>query len=134
MPLNAMWIQCIVVVVFVALVSFGGDAAAKFFSRLVLMTNVAMTLPYMFLSGAFVAFKNNKKIVKPFQVYKNRAITWACTILVTFTVGFANFFTIIQPATQGNWTDTIWMMGGPLFFSIVAFLMYERYDRHVLKK
>ncbi|WP_147565214.1 glutamate/gamma-aminobutyrate family transporter YjeM [Clostridium tyrobutyricum] len=134
MPLNAMWIQCIVVVVFVALVSFGGDAAAKFFSRLVLMTNVAMTLPYMFLSGAFVAFKNNKKIVKPFQVYKNRAITWVCTILVTFTVGFANFFTIIQPATQGNWTDTIWMMGGPLFFSIVAFLMYERYDRHVLKK
>ncbi len=30
MPLNAMRVQCIIVVVFIALVSFGGDAAAKF--------------------------------------------------------------------------------------------------------
>lgn len=30
MPLNAMRVQCIIVMVFIALVSFGGDAAAKF--------------------------------------------------------------------------------------------------------
>jgi len=56
MPRNAMWIQCIVVIVMILLVFFGGDAAAKFFNKLVLMTNVAMTLPYMFISGAFNHF------------------------------------------------------------------------------
>ncbi|MCI1945204.1 glutamate/gamma-aminobutyrate family transporter YjeM [Clostridium luticellarii] len=129
MPINAMWIQCIVVVLFVALVSFGGDAAAQFFSRIVLMTNVAMTLPYIFLSGAFIAFKKKKEIEKPFEIYKSKASTWIATIVVTFTVGFANFFTIIQPAVDGDLQDTIWMIVGPLFFAAVALLMYARYDR-----
>ncbi|MEY8000128.1 glutamate/gamma-aminobutyrate family transporter YjeM [Clostridium sp. Mt-5] len=133
MPINAMWVQCITVIVFVALVSFGGDAAAKFFSRLVLMTNVAMTLPYMFLSGAFIAFKNKKEIVKPFEIYKSKSLTWICTILVTFTVGFANFFTIIEPATVGNLGDTIWMIAGPLFFTLVALAMYSRYEKKCSK-
>ncbi|HBC97969.1 MAG TPA: glutamate/gamma-aminobutyrate family transporter YjeM, partial [Clostridium sp.] len=134
MPINAMWVQCIVVVVFVALVSFGGAAAAKFFSRLVLMTNVAMTLPYIFLAGAFISFKKKKEIVKPFEVYKSKFSTWLCTILVTFTVGFANFFTIIEPAVDGNLTDTIWMIGGPLFFAIVAVAMYRRYEKKYIGK
>src|SRR5665648_324548 len=35
MPRNAMWIQCLAVIVMILLVSFGGDAAAKFSNKLV---------------------------------------------------------------------------------------------------
>ena len=129
MPRNAMWIQCVVVIAFILLVSFGGDAAAKFFNKLVLMTNVAMTLPYMFISGAFYAFKKNRDIQKPFEIFKSKGSALLWTVIVTFTVGFANFFTIIQPAMEGDLSSTLWSIGGPLFFAIVALLMYWNYER-----
>lgn len=133
MPSNAMWIQCIVVVVMILLLSFGGDAASKFFNKLVLMTNVAMTLPYVFISLAFIAFKKNKDIEKSFEIFKTyrSALVWG--IIVTFTVGFANFFTIIQPAIDGDLSSTIWSIAGPLFFAIVALLMYNRYEKKIDK-
>ena len=133
MPINAMWIQCIIVIVMIVLVAFGGDAAAAFFTKLVLMTNVAMTLPYMFLSLAFPKFKKNKDIEKPFEVYKTHKSAMIATVIVTFTVGFANFFTIIEPATRGDISSTIWMIAGPLFFSIVAIIMHNNYEKKIKK-
>ncbi|SHI20297.1 hypothetical protein SAMN02746098_03075 [Desulfosporosinus lacus DSM 15449] len=129
MPKNAMGVQYTVVVAMILLVSFGGEAAVKFFNKLVLMTNVAMTLPYMFISASFAAFKKNQTIKKPFKIFKSyhSALIW--TVMVTFTVGFANFFTIIQPAIDGDLSSTIWSIAGPLFFSIVALLRYTNYER-----
>ena len=47
---TAMWMQCLVwCVVFILLVSFGGDTASAFYNKLTLMANVSMTLPYLFL-------------------------------------------------------------------------------------
>ncbi len=132
MPKYAMKIQCIIVVAFILLVSFGGEGAAKFFTKLVLMTNVAMTLPYMFLSGAFASFKKKEHIKKPFLVFKSYKSALISSIIVTLTVGFANLFTIIEPATKGDIGDTIWMIVGPLVFSIVALVMHWRYERKVM--
>ncbi|WP_263628108.1 hypothetical protein [Clostridium bowmanii] len=44
----------------------------------------------MFISIAFIAFKKNKAIEKPFEVFKtyHSALVWG--IIDTFTVGFAN--------------------------------------------
>lgn len=131
MPINAMWVQCITVVVMILLVSFGGEGASQFFAKLVLMTNVAMTLPYMFLSGAFAAFKKKEEIEKPFEVYKSYKSSLIAAVVVTFTVGFANFFTIIEPATRGDMASTIWMIAGPLFFTVVALVMYNNYEKKV---
>ncbi len=50
MPANAMWMQCMLVCVFILLVSFGGDTASAFYNKLTLMANVSMTLPYLFLT------------------------------------------------------------------------------------
>ena len=130
MPRNAMIIQCAIVVVFIVLVSFGGDAAAKFFEKLTIMTNVAMTLPYMFLSIAFISFKKKDSIKKPFEVYKNKTVATIVAVIVTFTVGFANVFSIIQPALKkGDIASTLWSIAGPVFFSIVALVMYSRYEK-----
>ncbi len=130
MPVNAMWIQCILVVVFIALVSFGGKAAGAFFSKLILMTNVAMTIPYMFVAAAFVKFKSKKDIKRPFEVYKNKTVTLVATIVCVLTVAFANVSTILSPVMSGkNPQNTYWMIAGPLFFAIVALVMNSKYEK-----
>lgn len=128
-PQNAMWVQGITVCVMIGMVSFGGDAAAEFFAKLVLMTNVAMTLPYMFISGAFIGFKKKAEIEKPFVVYKSTKFAIVSTVIVTLTVGFANLFTIIEPAMNGDVTSTLYSIAGPLFFTAVANILYGNYER-----
>jgi amino acid transporter len=131
MPINAMWIQCIIVCVLILLIAFGGSSMAQFFNILVSMTNVAMTLPYMFIAAAFPAFKRKRDIKKSFEVFKtqNSAIIW--TVIILLTIGFANIFSIIQPALQGDMTTTFWSIAGPVIFAIVALLMYGRYEKKI---
>jgi len=132
MPQRAMWIQATIVCVMIALVSFGGENMSKFFDVLVAMTNVAMTLPYMFIAFAFAPFKKNKDIIKPFEIFKTDRSALVWTIIVMFTVGFANFFSIIQPALEGDFKTTIWSIAGPVFFAAVAWIMYLVYEKRYI--
>ncbi|KMT58873.1 inner membrane transporter YjeM [Listeria fleischmannii 1991] len=127
MPEFAMWMQCLLVVIIVLIVSFGGKSASAFYNTLTLMANVSMTLPYVFLAFAFPFFKNREGLERPFVVYKTKAITYIVTFIVVAIVGFSNIFTIIEPAMSGNYSDTIWMVVGPVFFAIIAMAIYENY-------
>lgn len=130
MPLNAMYIQGIIVSLLILFVSFGGENASAFFNTLINMTNVAMTIPYMFLAIAFPFFKKKTHIHKPFEVYKNYNIALAATIIVTCVIGFANIFSIIEPALiKNNVTDTIFAAAGPIIFSIIAYVLYRQYEK-----
>ena len=129
-PVHAMYIQAIIVIIFIIIVSFGGDSASAFFNKLVIMTTVAMTIPYMFLSFTFPFFKKRKDIEKPFEIYKGTGISIFASVIVTLVVGFANIFTIIEPAlAKGNWVDTLLSGGGPILFALIALLLYWNYDR-----
>lgn len=129
LPINAMWIQAAIVCIMIALVSFGGSSMAAFFNILVSMTNVAMTLPYMFIAIAFPYFKNKEEIKKPFVIYKTQGIANFWTWVVILTVGLANLFCIIQPAVEGDMQTTIWSVAGPIIFSVIAWLMYSNYEK-----
>lgn len=129
LPVNAMKVQAIIAIILILLVSFGGESAAKFFDKLVLMTNVAMTIPYLFISIAFISFKRKDEIEKPFVIYKNKTVAVVVACIVTAIVGFANVFSIIEPLTTGDYDKTLWMMAGPLFFGIVAIVLYSLYER-----
>ncbi len=129
LPVNAMRIQAIIAIVLILLVSFGGESAAKFFDKLVLMTNVAMTLPYLFISIAFISFKCKDSIEKPFVIFKNKMMAIVIAIIVTIVVAFANIFSIIEPITTGDYDKTLWMIAGPTFFSIVAIILFWLYER-----
>ena len=129
MPVNAMWIQAAVVCVMIALIAFGGSTMAAFFNILVSMTNVAMTIPYVFIALAFPYFRKRKEIHKPFIIIKKQ---WSVNLLawtVVLTIGLANFFSIIQPALEGDIQTTIWSVAGPIIFSVVAWLMYSNYEK-----
>ncbi|WP_330377573.1 glutamate/gamma-aminobutyrate family transporter YjeM [Cellulosilyticum ruminicola] len=133
MPFNAMMVQGGIVAVLILLVSFGGDNASAFFNKLVTMTNVAMTIPYMFLSIAFIFFKKKESIKKPFEIYKTSTGALVATIVVTVVVGMANIFSIIEPAMNGKLSDTIFAGGGPLLFALIAYLLYLRYEKNYLR-
>jgi amino acid transporter len=132
MPVNAMWVQAGVVCFMIALVAFGGSSMAAFFNILVSMTNVAMTLPYMFIAAAFPYFKKKTEIEKPFVVYKSLTAANVWTWIVVLTVGLANLFCIIQPAMEGDMQTTIWSVAGPIIFAAVAWFMYNRYEKKKL--
>ena len=134
MPKFALKVQAVVVVAFILLISMGGDTMTQFFNILVSMTNVAMTLPYMFISAAFIKFKKNKDIHKPFVIFKNDTVAIIFTVLVTAIVGFANFFTIIQPAMAGDIATTVWSILGPVLFTITALILHARYEKKQKQK
>ncbi|MGM0169720.1 hypothetical protein IGI39_004809 [Enterococcus sp. AZ135] len=131
LPVNAMKVQATIVIAIVALVSFGGSGAKYFFEVLVSMTNVSMTIPYMFLAIAFIGFKKKTEINKPFEIYKTQTTATIAVAIVTFVVGFANVFTIVQPAMQGDISGTIYSILGPVIFGIIALVMYRRYEKKV---
>ena len=134
MPSYAMWVQAGMVLVIIALISFGGKGAQEFYNVLTLMTNVAMTLPYLFLAGAFPAFKNKSELDHSFAIFKTQTSTYLVTGIVMVIVGFANVFTIIEPLfrAEPKMSDTFWMIGGPVIFSIIAFLLYKKYERKLV--
>lgn len=129
MPINAMFIQTTIVAVMVLFISMGGKSAKAFFEMLVLMTNVAMTLPYLFLAIAYISFRKKDSIAKPFIIFKNKAFAIFMGIVVTVVVGFANIFTIIEPAINDDYSSTIAMISGPLLFIIVALLIYSNGEK-----
>lgn len=135
MPESAMWAQCGLVCLFILLVSFGGDTASAFYNKLTLMANVSMTLPYLFLALAFPFFKAKTDLQRPFVIFKSRASTLVATIVVVLIVSFANIFTVIQPVIEANdWSSALWMVGGPIFFSLMAMGIYENYLRRIAKQ
>ncbi|MFC6169144.1 glutamate/gamma-aminobutyrate family transporter YjeM [Loigolactobacillus jiayinensis] len=132
-PINAMRIQAAIVIVIIFAVSFGGRGAKAFFDILVSMTNVSMTLPYMFIAFAFLGFKKKTTIKKPFTMYKSKFATYLGVGVVILSVGFANVFTIIEPAVNGDWAKTIYSIAGPALFGLVAWGLFQRYQHQASK-
>lgn len=96
------------------------------------MANVSMTLPYLLLIIAFPFFKSKAHLDRPFVIFKYRQSTLLATGVVLLVVTFATIFTIIQPdIDNGDWSSTLWMVGGPLFFSLLAWGIYESYRRRM---
>ena len=55
--------------------------------------------------------------------------------VVVLVVAFANIFTVIQPVIEANdWNSALWMVGGPIFFSLLAMAIYQNYCSRMANK
>ncbi|MEY8441280.1 glutamate/gamma-aminobutyrate family transporter YjeM [Lactobacillaceae bacterium 24-114] len=124
MPAFAMWAQAIIVSIIIFLVAFGGSAAANFYLILTDMGNVSTCAPYIFLVGAFPAFQR-KDIPRDFIAFKNRRWTTVLVWFVEIIVCLGILFTCIQPILDHDYQTAFWTAFGPIFFGIVALLMYN---------
>ncbi len=136
-PVNAIYVQAMVVIVMIALRAFGGQGAKEFFDQLINSTNVALTLPYVFISLSFYFFRKNTAITKPFVVFRTNSQALMATTIVTGLLIFANFFAIFGPVMQDNtadaWSETLVYLGGPVVFGAVAMIIYETGRRRQAK-
>lgn len=134
MPSNAMWYQAILVIVIILAISFGGSTAQAFYNILTLMGNVSTALPYLFLVGAYPFFNLNKNIEKPYLFFKNKALMWTVVSISFIVLTLSIIFTCVQPILDHQWNDAFWTIAGPIIFTIIAVILYKRYEMKHDKK
>jgi amino acid transporter len=143
-PKNAMKAQFLIVTfmillnMVISLINKG--AADKFFLVITNMSNIASSLPYVFIVFAYIKFKKNKAIVKPFVIMKNDhfaiGISWVAALMIIM----ADFFTIIEPIINylqtpteislgSVYSDIISMVAGPVIFSILGWWLIKNYKK-----
>ncbi|MEG0733293.1 MAG: glutamate/gamma-aminobutyrate family transporter YjeM, partial [Vagococcus sp.] len=64
-----------------------------------------------------------------FEIYKSPSFYKIAVFSVTFVVGFANVFTIINPSLNGKPQETFFSILGPVLFGVLAYVMYSRYEK-----
>lgn len=125
--INALKYQTIIVLIIFAIISFGGDNAQQFYELMLAMSNVAMTLPNVFIAYSFIKFKENDAIHKPFSMFKNMTQVKISVYTVCILVLSCILFTVVHPAiSNGDWLTTIMSIAGPLFFAILGNVLFMR--------
>ena len=132
-PACAMWIQALVVAIIIIGVSFGGSSAAQFYNILTLMGNVSTSVPYLYLIAAFPFFKAKTNLERPYVFYKKQTTANWVSCIAFLVVALAILFTFIQPVLERQYFDAFWTVAGPIFFTLVAFVLYWRYEHREQK-
>jgi len=133
MPGYAMWVQAIVVAVFIFLVAFGGNAANEFYLILTDMGNVSTSFPYLFLIGAFPFFKRRTDLERPFVIFKSRLWTNVIVTVVLIILVGGIGFTCLQPILDHDYMTAFWTIIGPIFFGAVAWIFYYNAQKRASK-
>lgn len=129
LPKRAMWLQCFLIIALLILASFGGAAASAFFDRIILASAVAVSVPYVLIAIAFPIFKKKTEIEKPVTIFKSYKSSLFWTVIVVFSVGVADVITVMMPAMSGDVFSSVVMIAGPIVFSVIAILLYRRYQK-----
>lgn len=124
MPERSMWLQAVIVSVIILFISFGGNAAGKFYTILMDMMNVSSSAPYLFLIAAYPFFKEKKNLDRPFVFIEGKKKVWATTLVVWLVVAIGIIFTCIEPLFRGDYQTSFWTAIGPVAFGVIAYLYY----------
>lgn len=135
-PVGAIYAQCTVVVLMIAFNAFGGAMAKDLMNRLVMMANVAMTLPYLFIAIAYFFFRKNREIEKPFLLVRSNKIAMIMAVIVVLFVGMANLFIVFEPLLMAFQSAdrsqigaalryTVGMAIGPILFAGLGYMLYQ---------
>ena len=135
MPSFALWIQTAIVCVIIGGVAIASTLIhqdSKFlFNLLTSMSNVASTLPYLFLVAAFPFFKKRQDLDRPFEAFHSRKTMLIIVTITLITLVIANGFTIIQPFIEKDWVGAAATVAGPLVFGIFAWALYTTRSKRI---
>lgn len=135
MPSFALWVQTAIVCVIIGGVAIASTLIhqdSKFlFNLLTSMSNVASTLPYLFLVAAFPFFKKRQDLDRPFVAFHSRKTMLVIVTITLITLAIANGFTIIQPFIEKDWVGAAATVAGPLVFGIFAWALYTTRSKRI---
>ncbi len=121
--------QALIVILFILVKSVlslvNPEGALAIYDLIINMTNVGMTLPYVFLIYAWYKYRKNDNLPKNIIMIKSSAMITLIFIVSMITVIFGNVFTIVSPFLSGDISTGIWTIIGPVIFSIVALVIYS---------
>lgn len=124
---SALKIQAIIVIGFILVKSIfsliNPEGANAIYELIINMTNVGMTLPYVFLIYAWFEYRKNDKLPKKIILIKSNFMVFVAFIASMIAVLFGNIFTIVSPFLDGHISTGIWTIIGPILFTIVAIVI-----------
>ncbi len=127
--ISALKVQALIVIAFILSKSIlsliNPDGANAIYELIINMTNVGMTLPYVFLIYAWFQYRKNDQLPKNIIMIKSHAMINLIFVVSMITVLFGNVFTIVSPFLSGNISTGIWTIIGPVIFSILALVIYS---------
>lgn len=152
-PKNALWAQWALVVVLIIIVAIFGGTKGTFYQNLTMMMNTAMTIPYVFVALAFIGFKKNDSIKKPFLMFKTKTMATVAAIASSLTVIVGNILQVADPinqfrnmdksamsaaeiakATKEAYTAAGFMVVAPIVFGLLALIIYDMGRKKMMNK
>lgn len=134
---NALWVQCGILLVLVAVPLIGLKGIDNFFTLLTNLSSLSLVIPYIVLAAAYLAFRM-KGNHAPFEMLKSKAVVIITSIVVLF-LGIAGFF----GAGWGDFADAksvseamvpiLKDYGGPMVL-IIAGIVITRINQAAAKK
>ena len=122
--------QAIIVIIFIVakavLSLISPEGANKLYELIITMTNVAMTIPYLFLIIAWYRYRQNSKLEKDLIFFKSKVSILFALVSTFILVTFGNVFTILDPFLSGKWETGIWTIIGPIIFVLLALMILKR--------
>ncbi|WP_040193811.1 amino acid permease [Clostridium culturomicium] len=87
---NALWTQCLILVVLTAIPLFGLNSIDNFFELLTDLSALTVVIPYIVLSVAYISFRRTNKDID-FKFFKSNWMAYAVALIV-FVLSCAGFF------------------------------------------
>lgn len=87
---NALWTQCLILVVLIAIPLFGLNSIDNFFKLLTDLSALTVVIPYIVLSVAYISFRRTNKDVD-FKFFKSNWMAYTVALIV-FVLSCAGFF------------------------------------------
>ncbi|OTN89362.1 hypothetical protein A5819_001854 [Enterococcus sp. 7E2_DIV0204] len=130
MPIYALLIQGILISLFILGISFGSHYVVFLYNQLTLMTNISRAIPYLLVALAYPAFKQKQLEQESSSglIQSKRIASWI-SLSVIASIGLAIGFQLYHPISQGNWLQSVTLVIGPLLFTLIGYLLYQRFHR-----
>jgi amino acid transporter len=124
---NALWIQCIVVVILILVPVLGLNSIESFFRLLTDLSSLSLVVPYIILAAAYIAYrlKGNKA---PYSMFKSNTVAIALSVLV-FALGVAGFFgagldyVAGAESTAQAVKQIVMTYGGPVILIVLGYVL-----------
>ena len=135
---NALWTQCLVVVILIAIPLLGLESIDKFFRLITDLSSLSLVIPYIVLVAAYLAFRHKGKEA-PFTMFKSNQIAYVVAG-ITFFLSIAGFFGagldyfMAAESTGEGIKLVLQTYGGPIILIIAGYAITLVSKRLYLKK